>query len=189
MSDRVLTQAEQIKALTHPLRIRLIDLLRGGRELTATEAAEATGESVASCSFHLRQLAKFGFVEPGERRGREKPWRGVAGSVTLDASPDDRESYSAVMAAARAFLAQSVSDIERWMERSVDDDPEWTESSHQRHAGFWATKEEYAEVAAELGRILDRFAGRDSDPSQRPAGARHARLLAALWTELPGDLT
>lgn len=185
MTDRVLTQTEQIKALTHPLRIRLIDLLRSGRELTATEAAEETGESVASCSFHLRQLAKFGFVEPGERRGREKPWRAVAGSVILDPSPDDPESFAAAMAAGRAFLAQSVADLERWMERSAQDDPEWTDSSHQRHASFWATKEEYAEVAAEIGRLLDRFAGRDADPSLRPEGARHARLLAALWTELP----
>ena len=60
---RVVSQTDQLKALTHPFRIRLIDLFRGGDELTATQCAEATGESVASCSFHLRQLAKYGFVE------------------------------------------------------------------------------------------------------------------------------
>lgn len=46
------------------------------RTATATRCAELTGESVASCAYHLGILAKYGFVEPAEGgRGREKPWK------------------------------------------------------------------------------------------------------------------
>lgn len=185
MTERRITQTEQIKALTHPLRIRLLDLLRDGREITATEAAEATGESVASCSFHLRQLAKYGHVEPGERRGREKPWKAVTGSVTIDAEPGDTEGLAATLAAGRIFLGESVRSLERWIDTAADDDPEWTRASHQRHADFWATRDELAAVADEIDHVLDRFADRAADPSKRPADGRHVRLLSALWSERP----
>jgi len=57
----------------------LVALLRRDGAQTATQAAKATGESVASCSFHLRQMAKYGLVEQaGGGRGREKPWRATA---------------------------------------------------------------------------------------------------------------
>ncbi|MFP3422024.1 winged helix-turn-helix domain-containing protein, partial [Bacillus sp. SIMBA_161] len=107
MEKKTFSRSEQIKALTHPLRLRLMDLLRSGRELTATEAAELTGESVASCSFHLRQLAKFGVVEQAERRGREKPWKARDITLVLDAEGGDREDLVSAMAGARALLQQS----------------------------------------------------------------------------------
>lgn len=185
MTERRITQTEQIKALTHSLRIRLLDLLRDGRELTATEAAEVTGESVASCSFHLRQLAKYGHVEPGERRGREKPWKAVAGSVKIDAESGDTEGLAATLAVGKTFLRESVRSLERWMDTAADDDLEWTHASHQRHAGFWATHEELAAVADEIDHVLDRFADRAADPSQRPSDARHLRFLSAFWSEGP----
>ncbi|WP_221583709.1 helix-turn-helix domain-containing protein [Microbacterium sp. G2-8] len=185
MAERRVTQTEQIKALTHPLRVRLLELFRDGREMTATEAATATGESVASCSFHLRQLAMYGYLEPGERRGREKPWKAIAGTVTIDAEPGDAEGLAATFAAGRALLAESVRSLDRWMDTAADDDPEWTHSSHQRHAGFWATREELSAVAEEIDHVLDRFADRAADPAKRPADARHVRFLSALWSERP----
>src|SRR5436309_138158 len=59
-----LTDPKAMRALAHPLRIELLRLLREPR--TATECAEALGESPQSCSYHLRTLAKYGFVERAE---------------------------------------------------------------------------------------------------------------------------
>ena len=70
-----ITDPQRIRALTHPLRLELMDVLAEEGAATATRCAELTGESVASCSFHLRMLAKYGYIEPAERTGREKPWR------------------------------------------------------------------------------------------------------------------
>ena len=66
-----------LRALAHPLRWKLIDVLGSENGATATRCALATlGESVASCSYHLGMLAKYGYIEEvPDRPGREKPWR------------------------------------------------------------------------------------------------------------------
>lgn len=65
-----------LKALTHPLRIRLLGMLRQDGPATASELAARTDESSASTSYHLRVLAKYAFVAEAEHRdGRERRWR------------------------------------------------------------------------------------------------------------------
>jgi hypothetical protein len=65
-----------LRALAHPLRWQLLDLIGSETTATATRCAEVLGESVASCSYHLGILGKYGYIElvPG-RAGKEKPWR------------------------------------------------------------------------------------------------------------------
>jgi DNA-binding transcriptional ArsR family regulator len=53
-----LTDARTIRALAHPLRLRMLDLLAERGPLTATRLSEYVGESPANCSFHLRTLAR-----------------------------------------------------------------------------------------------------------------------------------
>ena len=88
--------AAALKALTHPLRIRLLGLLRQDGPATASELAAKTGESSASTSYHLRVLAKYAFVAEAEHRdGRERRWQAVH-SVTswsneaMETSPGSR---------------------------------------------------------------------------------------------------
>lgn len=70
--------AAALKALTHPLRIRLLGMLRQDGPATASELAVRTGESSASTSYHLRVLAKYAFVAEAEHRdGRERRWQAV----------------------------------------------------------------------------------------------------------------
>jgi predicted ArsR family transcriptional regulator len=70
-----LTDPRAMQALAHPLRLALIELLWREGKISATQAAAQLGESQASCSFHLRQLAKFGFVEEVQGvPGRVRPW-------------------------------------------------------------------------------------------------------------------
>jgi len=70
--------AAALKALTHPLRIELLGLLRQFGPATASELAARTGESSASTSYHLRVLAKYAFIEEAEHRdGRERRWKSV----------------------------------------------------------------------------------------------------------------
>jgi predicted ArsR family transcriptional regulator len=72
-----ITAPQEIKALTHPLRLDLLELLAVIGPATAARCGRALGVPQANCSFHLRQLAKYGFVAdagPGEDR-RERIWR------------------------------------------------------------------------------------------------------------------
>ena len=75
---RELTDPRAMRAMAHPVRLSLLEALNHHGQLTATEAAEHVGESPSNCSFHLRQLAKYGFVEEAEGgTGRQRPWRVV----------------------------------------------------------------------------------------------------------------
>ncbi|MEC3916319.1 ArsR/SmtB family transcription factor [Nocardia sp. CDC160] len=69
-----------LRLLAHPLRRRIEEQLRGG-PVTATSLAAALGESSGLTSYHLRQMAKYGFVEevPELSTGKERWWRAVPG--------------------------------------------------------------------------------------------------------------
>ncbi|XVV05309.1 helix-turn-helix domain-containing protein [Actinosynnema sp. CA-248983] len=62
MADDLIKDPKALRALAHPFRWKLIMLLAAEGPRTATQCAEATGESVAGCSYHLNTLAKYGFV-------------------------------------------------------------------------------------------------------------------------------
>jgi DNA-binding transcriptional ArsR family regulator len=89
---RDLVHSEEMKALAHPLRQRILYHLAFAGSASATSVAQAFGESTGSTSYHLRQLARFGFVEEDRERshGRERWWRIVP--LDLRASPDAEES-------------------------------------------------------------------------------------------------
>ncbi|HEX4698151.1 MAG TPA: winged helix-turn-helix domain-containing protein [Actinomycetes bacterium] len=76
----------RLRALAHPLRLRLLRLLREHQPATGAQLAELTGESTASISYHLATLAKHGFVEhdpgPAPTR-RHKPWRTTYQSLRI----------------------------------------------------------------------------------------------------------
>jgi DNA-binding transcriptional ArsR family regulator len=68
-----------LRALAHPLRLRLLELAAETGSITTTTASARTGESSANCSFHLRLLAKHGFLDRLDGRDRrERPWRPAA---------------------------------------------------------------------------------------------------------------
>ena len=89
---RKITDARTLRALAHPVRIALFEELALGGAMTATEIGERIGETATTCSFHLRQLAKYGFVEEaGGGTGRSRPWRltpvGRSFSPTPESAP------------------------------------------------------------------------------------------------------
>lgn len=176
----------RIRALAHPLRLRLLDLLDDDGPATATECARATGESVASCSFHLHQLAKYGFVEPAERRGREKPWRSVSSGRSTRYDPDVPGSLRAAGEMARVVIDREAQRLHAWIDAAPRDDDAWLLASVMTTQSFWATRDELAALSAEVQALTERFAGRSQDPSLRPDGARSAHLFATVHAD-PDD--
>ena len=87
-----ITDPVAIRALAHPLRLDLLDLLSTSGSATAAQCGRVLGVSQASCSFHLRQLAKYGFVVdagPGPDR-RERQWRVPEPRPTVRVTGADR---------------------------------------------------------------------------------------------------
>lgn len=177
------TDPQRLRALAHPLRNELLGVLHTLGTATATRCAEETGESVASCSFHLRMLAKYGFIEPAERQGREKPWRVTSRSLTASADFDDPASVHAMREVSALVLEREAQRVRDWIRRTDVEPQEWVEASTLATSSFWATAEEMAEVSASLAGLTHRFKNRWDDPAHRPAGARLVRLLGAVTAD------
>src|SRR3954464_13833853 len=100
-TQRRVTSADEMRALAHPLRLRLLELLGSEGAFTASEAARRLDETPANVSWHLRKLAEHGFVRQGEASGRQKPWKFVAQSLMFG---DDAEDAAAATALSELFL-------------------------------------------------------------------------------------
>jgi hypothetical protein len=169
-----------LRALAHPLRWKLIDLLGAELTATATRCAEVLGESVASCAYHLGILAKYGYIEAvPDRPGREKPWRLTSVEQNLMPPDLDAEGALAAEAAGEAFLDHELARMKDRLRRVGLEPEEWRAASRASGASTWMTAAELQEVSEQLTELLLRHAGRAEDPAARPAGARLVRLFAA----------
>ena len=182
-----LTDPKALRAMAHPTRLALIGVLRREGSLTATQAADLIGESPASCSFHLRQLAKYGLVEEaGGGRGRERPWR----ATTMFTSWPDVPEGPAAEAASRmlgAVLADRYFDgLRRWLDTKADESEEWQQAAQFGDTMLYVTPDELAALRAETDAMMDRFLDRLTHPQLRPPGARRVTYLHLAF---PGDLS
>lgn len=167
-----LTDPKAMRALAHPVRMALLEVIGLAGTLTATQASEILGESPANCAFHLRTLAKYGFVrEAGGGRGRERPW--TATRRTLRISETDLTDGQAKLAANALSLAW----FEHWVERARQVHvgnarvPGWEHATNMTRSGVFLTAQETEQVNGEIQAIIDRYKDRERDPSRRPAGA------------------
>lgn len=178
-----------LRALAHPLRWKLMDLLNSEQSATATRCAEVLGESVASCGYHLGILAKYGYIEPvPDRAGREKPWRLASRHQDLSAAGLDEAGALAAQAASEVFLDHELERIKDRMRR-VDLEPaEWQAASRVSGTTRWMTAAELTEIKDQLAEIEERYGDRDDDPARRPPGAREVRVFAvtSVAPRLPG---
>jgi DNA-binding transcriptional ArsR family regulator len=186
-SVKRLTDPRALRALAHPLRLSLVGLLRRDGPLTATRAASLLGESSGSCSFHLRQLAKYGLVEQaGGGRGREKPWQATA---LFTAWPDVAESPD--LAAATGLLSQVIAEryfehLMKWLDTKPGEPAEWQQAAHFGDTMLYVTAGELAELADEERKLVDRYLERQRHPELRPPGARPVSYLHLAF---PGDVS
>jgi hypothetical protein len=168
-----------LRALAHPLRWQLIDLIGSEMTATATRCAAVLGQSVASCSYHLGILGKYGYIElvPGQA-GKEKPWRLASRQQNLDPSGLDSEGALAAEAAAEAFLDHELARVKQRL-RSLGLEPEpWRAASLLIGNTTWMTAEELHDITDQMRRLLLTHSERTADPASRPPGAREVRLFA-----------
>jgi hypothetical protein len=171
---------KKLRALAHPLRWKLIDLLGSEQAATATRCAEVLGESVASCSYHLGILAKYGYIEPVPGQvGKEKPWQMVSGRQDLAPPGLDTEGELAAEAAAEVFLDHELSRLKDRMRRRSLEPEMWQEASRFAGSTTWMTAAELHEVSDQLMQLVLAYGERDRDVAARPPGAREVRLFFA----------
>lgn len=168
-----------LRALAHPLRWKLINVLHTYGTSTATECAELTGESVASCSYHLNMLAQYGFVAEVPGKGRQKPWRLVRRNQSLSSIGLDDETALAVEAASEAYLDQELATLRERLRRNDHEPDEWRELTGTRATTEFLTAAEAAEVQAKIAEIFEPYADRVEKAENRPDDARPVRFFLA----------
>lgn len=182
---RELREATVLRALAHPIRLRLLEELGAMDRATATELAEQIGESPANCSWHLRQLAKHGFIEEaGGGAGRQRPWKLVAQSNIV--TGEDEDEGGPELAAAHdelleVLIGREVEALRAWQRTRGGEPAEWAAAVFAaQSSAVWLTPEEMAEVKRELHAVYDRLVWPRLDrvePDRRPAGSRRVRFV------------
>jgi hypothetical protein len=173
-----LTDPKAMRALAHPLRWALLEALGHAGTLTATQASEMLGESPANCAFHLRTLAKYGFVEEaGGGKGRERPWRQAYGRMSWQARQGDEQFRLAGQALNQVWLDRVLSRARLSLAATTS----WPEGFGDDLGGstsmLYVTPDEARELYAELMKTVERTIGQEHrfaerrDPARRPPGA------------------
>lgn len=142
--------AAELRALAHPLRVQLAQILHAEGPATASQLARRLGESSGATSYHLRALHRAGMVEEAEQRNaRERWWQRtterllIPNSVPPDASDTERAELKAAHAQIESILVdRDENALGRWMEIRYDLPLEWQEAQWIGNFRLWATAEE-----------------------------------------------
>lgn len=180
LTPRHITDARTLRALAHPVRIALIEALGLGGAMTATQVGEQIGESPTTCSFHLRQLARYGFVEEaGGGKGRSRPWRITTIGMRFSSTSDNDPEYEiAARALSRMVRERQLDRYRQWVEASASFPREWREAADSSEYVMYLKPEELEQVNEEIARVLtSRYVERLLDPAQRPAGSVPVEFL------------
>ncbi|MEY9838540.1 helix-turn-helix domain-containing protein [Streptacidiphilus sp. EB103A] len=163
----------------HPVREGLLELLAGGGTLTSTEAAARLGYSSGLCSFHLRQLARYGLIEEAPHSGgRARPWRLRVEEPEPKALPT--EGFGEL---ARGLEDES---YQRWLDQRDHAPEQWQGRDEAFSAVVYLTPEELNGVAEAVRQVLAGYRQREQRPESRPDGALPVALIARLFPLLPG---
>jgi DNA-binding transcriptional ArsR family regulator len=160
-----------LRAIAHPARGRILHELEAAGPLRAADVARLLEMPANQASFHLRQLAKYGMVEPAPEEAhdrRDRVWRLVDfGRFRLDLK-QVRESPGG-SAAVKVWQRSAGS----WGHQIVDEAYALDESPGSFRAiteqPLRVTRDEAKQLADELDEVLDRWAQRTRDPEQEDA--------------------
>ena len=182
------TDVEALRAIAHPLRARLLGSLRVAGPATATELAARFGESSGATSYHLRQLARYGFVVEDEHQAsrRERRWRAAAMMTSWDvgAFVDDPAGRAASDTLFDMVLRQQSRRAAQWRARRPDWDRAWTSAAGTTDVQARLTPDATRRLHAEVLALAERL---EAESADAPDAAEVAVFLQAVPVH-PEDL-
>jgi DNA-binding transcriptional ArsR family regulator len=179
----VLTDPVVLRALAHPLRIKLLGYIGVSGTLTATQAAAGLGVTPAAASYHLRILARYGFVEDaGGASWRERPWRLTEAGTSFDW--DDGADDPANRTLTRVIYAEWFEHLQRYQAQLEHYPADVREVSGGTEFVLYASPPEVDQVWQRIREVLEPFRDR-IDPKLRPAGVAPMEFLAFIHPVLP----
>lgn len=164
--------ARALIALAHPLRVRMRDRLRRGGPATATLLARELGESTAATSYHLRMLARHGFVEPDEGRGhgRERWWRATDDVLQMFPSEfvDDEITRDALRVIDGERRRMAEERVGRWLREREAWSETWRDAAENATFAVQLGPAKTRALGDELIAIIDRYLSAEPEPNARP---------------------
>lgn len=164
-----------LKALAHPDRLRMLALLRVDGPATASGLARRLGLNSGATSYHLRQLAKHGFIEEAGDLGnaRERWWRARHESTSFDTATAEGEALEAGMALTRALFTQQIKLLEASLDGHAALPEDWRAASTASDAIIPMTAEAAQVLQERLMAVLWEAKAASPPPgSDLPEGVR-----------------
>jgi len=178
-----LTDPKMMRALAHQARIAIWMHLGLNGPATATECAEIAGLSPSACSYHLRTLARYGFVEEDPASaadGRERPWRARLLAFNLGEGPG---MPAATRVASRLLVENMRAAAEEIRVQYLARQPEypagWQAAVGELFSVAHVTPEELDQMRARVLEVMAPYVR--LDPASRPAGALPVRITLDLF--------
>ena len=176
--QRDISDARTMRAMAHPTRLALLDLIGREGELTASRAAELLDDSPGNMSWHLQTLAKYGFVEEtGEGKGRSRPWRISSVRNRFITPPDDPEATAAGDALVMVFLERAMQQQREWLAAHDSYSQDWQDAAYLTNQLTYLTAQELADLSAAVVELYAQYTDR-VDKRNRPDGALPVHLTA-----------
>jgi DNA-binding transcriptional ArsR family regulator len=168
-----LENVRAVRALAHPLRLRLLDALRFEGPATATELGRRTGESSGSTSYHLRQLARYGYVEDaGPRGGRKRVWRYRERRVSVPPAGGDPSTRTLLA----ELLGREALALDRYLAAPARTG-EWDDAAFFQSRALRLTASELDTLRRDIEALLSPLRRADAE-DEPPAATLPVRLLA-----------
>ncbi|WP_440104532.1 ArsR/SmtB family transcription factor [Streptosporangium sp. H16] len=179
-----LTDPTAMRALAHPARLAILNRLQAEGPCTATEVAEVVGVTPSAASYHLRMLAKYGFVEdaPARGDGRERLWRSSAGGLSVSPDPDDGPDVrGAKEFLIKALREQAADEVSRAMENLERESREWREAALFNRAVLLVDAEELKALNERIDELLAPYKTTVRGREDAPPGARVSEAQVSLF--------
>ena len=178
-SDQILDLKDPraIRALAHPVRLAILELLHAEGTANATEAARETGESPQSCSYHLRALARYGFVEEVETDdARETRWQLKARGFQFATPAQQSPEYAAAAALLQNRMYERDERIfAAYLQAEEDVEEEWREAATILSGNVYVTAAELTELRDRIRELIRPYQRRK--PGARPAESRQVHVV------------
>jgi DNA-binding transcriptional ArsR family regulator len=185
-ASTITPDATSLKALAHPVRLRILGLLRNDGPATATTLAARLGLNSGATSYHLRQLAQHGFITDDTERGnaRDRWWRAAHAMTQTDVADADPEDYETFEAYHRAIAVVHTERLQQAVEEYGLLPAAWREATGLSDWGLRLTPTRARELLQALVAVVDDFAEDDEDTPDATPFAVHLHTFPR-----PGHVT
>jgi DNA-binding MarR family transcriptional regulator len=171
----MLSDIDALKALAHPLRQQLLTWLQRHGAATSADLATEFGADRGATSYHLRQLARFGFIDEDTDRssGRRKYWRAVPQDIRLPRRPAEPEIAAAADEVGRQWMERADRDLTAYL-TAREAFGEFATAAMHSFGGTMLTAEELAQFGEEYIAFLNRWY---REPGRAAPGSRHISVV------------